>query len=59
MVKNPSGKAGDAGDVSSFPGLQRCPGVGNVNPLQYSFLENSMDTSRAGYSAWGCKVGHD
>ena len=44
MVKNPSAKAGDAGDVSSFPELQRCPGVGNVNPLQYSCLENSMDT---------------
>ena len=25
------------------PGLERSPGVGNDNPLQYSCLENSMD----------------
>ena len=26
-----------------YPGLERSPGVGNDNPLQYSCLENSMD----------------
>ena len=26
----------------SIPGLRRCPGGGNGNPLQYSCLENSM-----------------
>ena len=26
-----------------IPGLGRCPGEGNGNPLQYSFLENPMD----------------
>ena len=43
MIKNPSAKAGNAGDVSSFPGLGRSPGVENGNPLQYSCLENTMD----------------
>ena len=40
MVKNPPANAGDAG---SIPGLERSSGGGNGNPLQYSFLENSMD----------------
>ena len=31
-----------AGDLGSIPGLSRSPGEGNSNPLQYSFLENSM-----------------
>ena len=42
MVKNPPASAGDARDVGSIPGLERCPGVGNGNLLQY-WLENSMD----------------
>ena len=37
----------NAGDPSSIPGLGRSPGEGN--PLQYSDLENSVD------SPWGCK----
>ena len=32
-----------AGDLGSIPGLGRSPGEGNVNPLQYSCLENPMD----------------
>ena len=32
-----------AGDPGSIPGLGRSLGEGNGNPLQYSFLENSMD----------------
>ena len=39
MVKNPTASAGDAG---SIPGLERSPGGGNSNPLQYSCLENSI-----------------
>ena len=31
------------GDVGSIPGLGRSPGEGNGNPLQYSYLENTMD----------------
>ena len=33
----------NAGDLASIPGWGRSPGEGNGNPLQYSFLENSMD----------------
>ena len=33
----------NAGDLGSIPGLERSPGEGNGNPLQYSFLENPMD----------------
>ena len=33
----------NAGDLGSIPGLRRSPGEGNVNPLQYSCLENPMD----------------
>ena len=32
-----------AGDPGSIPGSGRSPGEGNGNPLQYSWLENSMD----------------
>ena len=32
-----------AGDQGSIPGLGRCPGEGNGNPLQYPSLENLMD----------------
>ena len=31
------------GGPGSIPGPGRCPEEGNVNPLQYSCLENSMD----------------
>ena len=34
----------NAGDLGSIPGLGRCPGGGNSNPLQYSCLENPMNT---------------
>ena len=34
-------------------------GEGNGNPLQYSWLDNSMHTwTLAGCSPWGCRVGH-
>ena len=33
----------NAGDPGSIPGLERSPGEGNGNPLQYSCLENPMD----------------
>ena len=32
-----------AGDPGSIPRLGISPGEGNGNPLQYSYLENSMD----------------
>ena len=40
VVKSPPANAGDMG---STPGLGRSLGIGNGNPLQYSYLENSMD----------------
>ena len=43
VVKNPPANAGDARNVGLIPGLRRSPGEGNGNPLQYAFLENSMD----------------
>ena len=43
MVKNPAAKAGDTRDTGLIPGLERSPGVGNGNPLQYSCVENPTD----------------
>ena len=33
----------NAGGPGSIPGLGKCPGEGNGNPLRYSCLKNSMD----------------
>ena len=33
----------NAGDPGLIPGLERSPGEGNGNPLQYSCLENPTD----------------
>ena len=33
----------NVGDLGSIPRLERFPGEGNGNPLQYSCLENPMD----------------
>ena len=50
----------NAGDPGLIPGSGRSPGEGNVNPLQYSCLENPMDRG-----AWQAteheiaRVGHD
>ena len=33
----------NVGDLGSIPGLERSPGRGHGNPLQYSCLENPMD----------------
>ena len=37
---------GDIGDAGSIPGSGISSGEGNDNPLQYSFLENPMDTGQ-------------
>ena len=42
-VKNSPAIAGDGSDSGSIPESGRSPGGGHGNPLQYSFLENSMD----------------
>ena len=44
MIKNPLANAGDLRDASLIPGLGRSPEGGHGNPLQYSCLENSMDS---------------
>ena len=46
VVKSLSASAGDPRDISLIPRL----GEGNVNPLQYSCLENSRQKSLGGYS---------
>ena len=43
VVKYLPANAGDPKDAVSVPGLGRCPGEGNGNPLQYSCLGNPMD----------------
>ena len=59
MVKNPSAKAGVTRDRRSIPGLERSPGGGNGNSLQYSLLENSLDRGASwtpeGYSPAAAK----
>ena len=49
LVAFPSGSAVkeytySVGDLGSIPGLERSPGEGNGNPLQYSSFENPLDT---------------
>ena len=41
--KESSCSAEDTGNVSLIPGLERSPGGGYGNPLQYSCLENPID----------------
>ena len=43
MVKNPPANAGNTGDAGLITGLERSPGGGNGNPLQYSCMKNPMD----------------
>ena len=43
--------AGDIRDVGLIPGSGRSPGGGHGNPLQYSCLDNPMDTE-----AWRATV---
>ena len=47
VVKNLPANAGDAGDTGLIPGLGKCSGKGNGNPLQYSCLGNPI-----GKGAW-------
>ena len=44
VVKNLPANAGDSRDRGSIPGSERCHGGGHDNPLQYSCLENLMDS---------------
>ena len=44
VVKNPPANVGDVKDVVLMLGLGRSTGGGHGNALQYSCLENLMDT---------------
>jgi hypothetical protein len=43
VLKNLPANVGAAGDMSSIPGSGRSSGVGNGNPVQYSYLGNPID----------------
>ena len=59
VVKNPPANAGDAKDTGSRPGLERSPGVGNGNPLQYSCWEIPWTEDPGGLPSMGLqRVGH-
>ena len=61
----PCGSAGEestcnSGDPGSIPGSGRSPGERDGNPLQYSWLQNPMDTEPGGLQSMGSlRVGHD
>ena len=58
VIKNLHTNAGETGDSGSIPGLERSPGGGNVNPLQYCCLGN-MDRGAWLVTANGVSVRHD
>ena len=43
VIKNLPANAGDVRDAGSIPELERFPGGGHGNPLQYSCLKNPVD----------------
>ena len=43
VVENLLANTGEVRDTYSVPGSGRSPGEGHGNPLQNSYLENSMD----------------
>ena len=51
VVNNLPANAGDIREAGSIPGSGRFPGRGNRNPLQYSSLENSVNSE-----AWWATV---
>ena len=53
VVKNLPANAGDTRDSGLISGSERSPGVGNGNPLQYSCLENSMDSGARWATVYG------
>ena len=55
VVKYPPTNVGDARDAGLIPGLGRSPEVPNGNPLQNSWMENSMDGGTWWARTWGCK----
>ena len=58
MGKEYAYKLGDIGDVGLVPGLGRPLEEGNGNPLQYSCLENPMDSEAWQATLGSQRVGH-
>ena len=56
--KNLPTNVGDIRDIGSIPGLERSPGGGYGNPLQYSCLENVVDRGAWQATAHGLRVRH-
>ena len=52
-VKNEPANAGDLRDMGSIPGLERSPGEGKGNQLQYSCMENHMAEEPGGLQFTG------
>ena len=60
VVKHPPDNAGDAKDMGLIPEWGRSPGRGSDNPLQYSWLKNSMDRGAWRATVHGAqRVEHD
>ena len=59
MVKNPSANARDIRDTGSIPGLERSPGGGHGNPLEFLPGESYGQRSLEGYSPEGYKELHN
>ena len=50
----------NSGDPGLIPGLERSPGEGNGNPLQYYCLENPMDKEPGRLHSTGSqRIGHN
>ena len=59
-IKDSTSSAGDTGDVGSNLGSGKCPGRGNVSPLQYSCQEIPCTEEPGGLQFMGSQtVGHD
>ena len=61
---SPGGSVGkesacNVGDLGLIPRLERSPGEGNGNPLQYSCLENLIDRGAGLKSMGSQRVRHD
>ena len=57
---NDKESACNAGDLGLIPGLERSPGGGHGNPLQYSCLESPIDRGAWRSTVHGVsRVGHD
>ena len=54
-MKNPPANKGDPKDMDVSHRLGRSPRVGNGNPLQYSYLENSMNRGACLITVHGVK----